>query len=178
MDEKIRTQVLNFLEKNPTDEQWIEFTSNLRQSEKNGGSSVIKTAVIKSPDTKEYMNFDKTEGKKQLRRGAKHQGQFVYLDEKGKAKVVPVYAFESINDVKLRLAAEECKIIDFFTAGCLIEIKEPFDYCGRNIPSGIFQLGSLWANGQVKILNPDTVFKNPIHINDLVQSGIKRVWEI
>lgn len=173
LDPTIRKQVLAFLENDPDKQAWAEFVANFRQAE-NRGSRVVKVAVTIG-ELDEYINLSKNDGRGQYRRGAKHQGQYVYRDTTGRARVRPVYVFESRRKVKEELISQGFAIADFFTAGCLVEIENPFIFSGRHIPAGKYQLGSLWTDGRAKIKSSLSAFEIPISIVSLLKAGFHRV---
>jgi len=124
---------------------------------------------------KEFKDLSKSDGRGQYKKGAKHRGQFVYIDSTGKPKVRPVYVFESVTIVKKELEQKGLKTIGFFFADCLVEIQNSFDYNGRWIPAGIYRMATMTSAGQTKINNSLEIFKNPIGIADLLKAGFRRL---
>jgi len=173
LDAPIREQIMAFLEKEPSSQNFQRFLGSLQQA-CGKGSFVSKVAIFKGKP-KEYADFSKTDGHGQYRRDEEHHGQFVCRDAKGKYKVRPVYAFESIIKIREELISSGLDIHGFFRTGCLVEIGNSFDYNGRLIPAGRYLLSSILANGQVHIKSSFKVLDLPVHINDLMRNGFKRI---
>ncbi len=67
--------------------------------------------------TDEYKDFSK-DGFGAWRKAKKgHRGQIVYLDSNGKARVRPVYIFDSISSIKNDLRLIGILNIDFYQSG-------------------------------------------------------------
>ncbi len=157
----------------PDREMWDSFIDDFRQHEH--GGSRVKKVRMKVGDLDEFTNLSKFDDRGQYRKANKNWGQFVYIDEKGKPKVRPVYAFESKSHVKAELLQNGFRIVDFFFAGCLVEINEDIDMGNRIIPKGKYRLGSLKTNRQVQLLSTNPDLKNPIGIDQLLKKGFHRV---
>ena len=173
VDHAIRSKILDFLDTEPDKETIREFFENLNIAKKEGGR-VLKVAV-EVGEIDEYLDMSKNDGRGQYRRGAKHQGQFLYLDEQGKAKVRPVYVYESRHAVKQELLEQGFRIIDFFSAGCLVETTNDLDLGNRIIPAGRYILASMWTDGRAKLNSQLLELRNPIHIKYLLDAGFKRI---
>ncbi len=173
VDNNIRKQIESFLDNEPDRDGWMDFVKTLRQSP-NSGSFVKKTAVIVG-DPSEYKDLSKDIGRGQYRRAAKHQGQYVYKDEKNKYRVRPVYAFESKQNVRNELIQNGYDIHDFFTAGCLVEIQHDIDLGNRIIPNGKYILATLLTDRRAKLQSTLSVLNNPVGLEHLMKAGFRRV---
>ena len=173
LDQTLRIRLEQFLETNPDNEAWNTFIDNFRQHDRRG--SRVKKVRVYAGEPGEYANLSKSDDRGQFRRANKHQGQFVYIDNKGKAKVRPVYAFESKRGVKTGLIDDGFRIIDFFEAGCLVELKNELDLGNRIIPAGKYILGSMWTDGPVKLISTIPELRNPVGIGRLLSTGFRRV---
>jgi len=173
IDPGIRVRIETFLDTGPDRDMWDSFIDDFRQHEYVG--SKVRKVSMYAGELKEFTNLSKFDDRGQYRKAAKHRGQFVYIDGKGKPKVQPVYAFESKAHVKAELVQNGYHIVDFFFAGCLIELDNDIDLGNRVIPKGKYRLGTLMTNGQVKLMSTLPELKNPVGIARLLSHGFHRV---
>lgn len=121
-DKVIRDDLSVFAQSGPTQLLWRQFCQEYQKPRKNGASGprVVNVTVLSGLRT-EYQEMSK-DGSGTWRKGAdNHQGQIIYRDLAGSAKVHPVYAHASISREMNELKGAGCSILGFFQSGCLVE---------------------------------------------------------
>lgn len=107
-----------------------------------------------------------------------HQGQWLYLDAKGKPRIKAVKVFESIPEVKAALveSADCSDVIAFLQSGCVIEINQDVISGKQKLNSGRYRLGGIEEKkGQCDLKAPDGAAFTKIPITSLLKGGFKRV---
>ncbi len=124
-DGHIQMRLAEFIATNPSEQDWNAFCHGFSQRRKDGSSgSPIRFVQVNVGEPTEYKDLSK-DGTGAFRKALKgHKGQIVFMDNKGKLRVRPVYAFESIQRVRNDLAASigHLAVKGFFQSGCLVEL--------------------------------------------------------
>jgi CRISPR-associated endonuclease Csn1 len=188
VDPRIRRDVEDFLEANPilTLEDWDKWCANYRRGAH--GPSVRRVLMTKSKADaiEEYKDISK-DGAGQLRRGAKHQGYFVYEHpvpskkepSKKQIEVRPVYVFESKTKVAEVIRNIKGAILfDYFESGCQVQTKREWNFQGKCFPAAQYICTSIWANRNAKLRHPQFGEIGPVGLRILLDAGFERVKEL
>ncbi len=137
-DGVIRRCVVEFLATEPDEAAWKQFCTGLRQLRKSGSPGApIRQVFVNSGELTEYKDLSK-DGSGSYRKAKKgHQGQLVYLDANGEPRVRPVYAFESLAQVRKNLLAEAglgSQFYGFFQSGCRVTLDKPAVHPKHTLP--------------------------------------------
>ena len=165
VDEVIRTDLLGKLEQKMGSKEWTEMLNNYVHPKKK--TRVKKVMVMVSEgvpeyDTNgrmrigEYSDFGTKGVKKQFKHSKGHKGQILYYNEKGKIKVMPVYANKKTQDIKDKLISMGCKLYnkgEMFYSGCLLNIPNEFKAGSNTYPAGIYKSRTIISDGKIKIEN-------------------------
>ncbi|WP_395732593.1 type II CRISPR RNA-guided endonuclease Cas9 [Prosthecobacter sp.] len=121
-DKVIRADLNKFVQNNPSEGMWKQFCVEYRKAKKDGspGPRVAQVTVLSGLPS-EYHEMSKDGSGAWRRGGDNHQGQIIYRDPAGVAKVQPIYAHASITREMHRLKESGCSIRGFFQSGCLVE---------------------------------------------------------
>ena len=175
LDHRIRGEVQAFLAAAPSEEQWRQFCSVYRLTQH--AAPVERVAVLYG-ETKEYGDLSK-DGTGQYKRGDPHRGYFVYRDAKNRARVRPVYTFESIPKVRAELTGAGLQVVDYFYANCPVMLDRPVSSTAGTIKPGAY-LCSMRASGEVQMkrtqcegIEPE--LKNRVRIEALLLAGLKKL---
>lgn len=191
-DAVIRDDLAKHSESISEDKQWIEFLTQYRHPKR---QSKVKTVVLvetvseTAPTTdengrlvfgefKDFGNFDSKAGEKGITKGQfkhskQHKGQMIYFDKKGKPKVWPVYAHQSLETVKSEISGQGLKLYQdgmLFYSGASIFIPKPFKGGLSEHPPDRYKLRTIIYTGSLKVENSSGREINS-HINYLVQAG-------
>ena len=121
----------------------------------------------------EYCDFGTKGTKHQFKHSKGHKGQILYFNEKGKVKVMPIYANIKKSDVTEKLLNMGCKLYNkgqMFYSGCLVANKKAFEASvyykvkdendnekalpvKQTVDPGIFKLRTIMLNGAIKLEN-------------------------
>jgi CRISPR-associated endonuclease Csn1 len=175
VDARIRRDVLAFLNTSPDEAGWKSFCESYQIKGGKKGSKV-KRIAMEEGDPGEYKDLSK-DGTGAWRKGARHKGQIVYMDEKGRVKVRPVYAFESLAAVKTELSSKygmDFKPHGFYVSGCNVICSLPFSHGTNSLPAGTYKIRSIWASAQVKIESSSGT-EVLLPLKTLIAAGMKRL---
>lgn len=184
VESAIRRDVETFLKYHPgvTLEQWKQWCMSYRLGGK--GARVIKVLMTKTKPNAldEYCDVSK-DGTKQLRRGEMHRGYFVFLSpaptkkepDRQQARVHPVYAFESVELVRLELYEKGARSAQFFQSGCTVELENRVEHTKTPLEAGRYLLNSIWADGRAKMTSTSGKLSEPINLGELLKAGFRRV---
>lgn len=112
--------------------------------------------------------------KGQFKHTKSHKGQVIYFDEKGKARVYPLYAHKN---TKLALDELKAKGYKLYENGCVFEtgdsilVESDFKVGAKEYPAGVYLLNSINAAGQM-FLNGQTITPN---ISTLTQARFIKI---
>jgi CRISPR-associated endonuclease Csn1 len=177
-DLHIQQKLADFFEKEPGETDWNGFCKNFRLQRKDGlPGSLVKFVRVNVGEATEYKDLSK-DGTGAFRKALKgHKGQFVYFDEKGKPKVRPVYAFESIQNIKADLTNKIGRdaIKGFFQSGCLVEIISPVPHSKTPLTPGKYSLNTIRGDGFVVLTNSAGQTSQPIGLTKLIPAGFRRL---
>lgn len=181
VDQTIQQTLTRFLNTEPTQEEWLRFLGKLRVNGNTGPKVTYITATPKkgsvSIDTG-YFESTKTPGqyfKTRVGQQYSYPGIFIYTNEKGKGKVRPVHAYESISAVENEILKQGFDIKMFFQSGCTTEILSDIknDDGEVKIAKGQFVVNTVTSKGEVKIqVQSDEIRTN---VNSLLKAGWRRV---
>jgi len=176
-DEEIRRRLAEFVATEPSELAWRTFCETFTQRRKNGAiGSLIKTVTVNVGEAKEYIDMSK-DGSGAWRKAKKsHKGQLVYLDEKGKARVRPIYVFESTHAVmdEIQTQGYAITVIGFFQSGCTVDLSAPAVHTTNTLPPGRYILNTIKADGRATLTSSaSTIFIN-IPMLKLLAAGFRR----
>ena len=189
VDLRIQRDVRAFWNQHPkaTLNDWKEWCVNYRIGE-NG--PIVKNILVtksKADATDEYVNVSKDGAAKtrgQFKRGAQHQGYFVYErpapsrkePAKTQIEVRPVYAFESPWLVEQELQKEpNFRIIGFFESGCQVRTQREWIFRGIKFQADEYILGSIWVSRNAKLWHPIHQEIGPVGLRILLDAGFQRI---
>lgn len=186
MDDRIRETLQHWAGSERTEADWYAFCQDFRLPTKSGepGPMIKKVAVLVGDPT-EFKNLSKDPNDRgKYRKGAQHQGYWVYLDSGEKPRVRPVYAHASPHHVKKELVQEvgEKRLVDFFQSGCLIKLEKDLHYLTKKtdivISAGTYILNTILASpsgsGRPKFNSKGKEY-GPIALEYLLECGFSRV---
>lgn len=177
-DSQIERRLSEFIETEPTEQAWNDFCRGFCLRRKDGSpGSPIKFARVNVGGPDEYKDLSK-DGTGAFRRALKgHKGQLVYLDEKRKPRVRPVYAFESIKSVTADLVKKvgPLAVIGFFQTGCLVRIESAISHPKTPLVPGKYSLNTIRGDGFVVLTNSSGQVSQPIGLSKLLPAGLKRL---
>lgn len=182
-DSQIRKQLMNFLLTKPTEEAWNRFCESFTLPRKDGTTtSQIKSVRLTVGNPPEYKDLSKDQTGSYRKALKGHKGQIVYLDDKGKPRVRPIYVFESITKVKQELLKSlSCpeKIHGFYQSGCLIEIDKTVPHTKKSLPPGKYLVNTIITDSkQIKVTNSSgqTYPNIPVfHLSKFIAAGMRRI---
>ncbi len=177
-DAHIRQRLADFVATRPIEEAWNTFCESfcLRRTDGSCGSP-IKLVRVNVGGTTEYKDLSK-DGTGAFRKGFKeHKGQIVFLDKKGKLRVRPIYAFESVRTVQRELTASgDCQAVKgFFQSGCLIELASSIAHRSTPLAPGRYKLNTMRTDGYVTVTDSAGKISLPISLEKMFAAGFKRV---
>jgi CRISPR-associated endonuclease Csn1 len=177
-DLTIQERLLDFLATNPDETSWRRFCAefHLKRTDGTNGPQV-KYVTVKVSEQKEYKDLSK-DGTGAYRKALQgHKGQFVYLDEKNKPRVRPVYVHESARTVRSSLFkyGAQTAIKGFFQSGCLVEIMAPVPHPKTPLLPGKYSLNTIRSDGFVVLTSPSGRVSQPIGLSKLLPAGFRRV---
>ncbi len=178
IDSKLREHVLSFLSKSPGSEAWAQWCDSASNPANGARLLAVRISDFKKPHvTEEYVDVSKDGAsfRPQLKRADQNKGQFLYLDAKGKPRVVPVYAHQSLSAAKRSLEEQGIQTIGFFQSGCLIEIDKEVKYKDIVIQPGRHTLSTLRADGYLILGDVAAMQGHPISIEKFLQANFRRV---
>ncbi|MCK9316297.1 MAG: hypothetical protein M0Q48_09165 [Verrucomicrobia bacterium] len=159
LDPVLRAPIAEALENQSFDKEgWAAWCNNFRHPK--SGAQILKVrARAQKGDKSEYVNVAKEGEAKgfrgQYKTAKQHQGYFIYLkkDKKGieKPAVWPVYAWQSFKKEEEKLKAKNCHVVDFFQAGCLIEILCDYEHGEIIVQPGKYILRNIKKSGWFKL---------------------------
>lgn len=165
VDEVIKNDLLEKLSLKISAKEWTEMLKNYVHPKKQ--TKVKKVMLVVSEGNieydsngrmrmGEYSDFGNKGVKKQFKHSKGHKGQILYYNEKGKIKVMPVYANKKTQDIKDKLISMGCKLYnkgEMFYSGCLLNIPNEFKAGSNTYPAGIYKSRTIIGNGQIKLEN-------------------------
>ncbi len=163
-------------------ESWAAWCENFRHPKNNARVLKVRAKAQKG-DKSEYVNVAKEKRIKGFRGQYKtakyHQGYYVYLekDKKGieKPAVWPIYAWQSRKVEEEKLKAKNCPVIDFFQAGCLIELLCDYEHGDIVVQPGKYILKSVWSSGYFVLDRVPGVL--PLAKIENIRENFRRVWK-
>jgi CRISPR-associated endonuclease Csn1 len=183
VDARIRGDVEEFLQAHPslTLPEWDAWCQGYRLGPAGPRVETIMVTKSKADSLGEYKDLSK-DGSGQLRRGAKHQGYFLYerpaptKQDAGKKQieVQPVYVHQGRKAVAAGIAGQ---IIGYFESGCLVRLVKPWTFRGRDYPAGQYVCSSIWASRSAKLRHPLFGEIGPVGLRILLEAGFQRVAE-
>jgi CRISPR-associated endonuclease Csn1 len=181
-DAVIQNRLVGFLNTEPDEAAWKEFCASFRQLRKDGSlGAPIRQVFVNSGEPTEYKDLSK-DGSGSYRKAKKgHRGQLIFLNAKGEPHVRPVYAFESLAQVRKNLLEEAgpgSQFYGFFQSGCLVTLDKPAAHPKHTLPPGKYLLNTIRAGGDVKLTTPEGKTHPDIprySLKMLVASGFRRV---
>ena len=167
VDEVIKNDLLDKLSQNMDKKEWEQMLDTYIHPKKQ--TRVKKVMIIVSEGTPEYdsngrmrigeySDFGTKGVKNQFKHSKGHKGQILYYNEKGKIKVMPVYANKKTQDVKDKLINMGCKLYnkgEMFYSGCLLNIPKDFKAGSNTYPAGIYKLRTIKSDGKIKLENSE-----------------------
>ena len=174
----IRNIVKDFVDTNPTEQEWVNWCNNVRIPSKNGeGTRIIRVQVfVGNPD--EYKDLSK-DNCGAYRKGDAHKGQIIWKSKNGKYYVAPIYTHASKQTVleQLKQNKDFLEIAGVFRSRCLVKLEDDvYNDAGISLlPKGIYLLNTIWTNGFAVLTNANGIKKSPISVNYLMQAGMKRI---
>jgi CRISPR-associated endonuclease Csn1 len=177
-DGYIRETLAKFVDSGPSEQAWIKFCEQFCLKQKNGkDGSHVKFVTVNVGDADEYKDLSKDQTGAFRRGGKGHKGQFIYVDDSGKARVRPVYAFESNNKVRLELLQRMAPtaIKGFYQSGCLVVLEKPVPHPKTPLSSGKYSLNTIRGDGYVVLTNASGQVSQPIGLNKLLPAGFRRL---
>lgn len=157
VDKRIRGEVKEVLEglaavadKEQREKIWRDFVEGYRLDGPGGKGPRVKYVACEVGSPDEYRDLGKShQTKGQYRKGKKHQGYFVVIDEKGRPKVEPVYVFESLYERKKAIFESGRQVLDFFHSGCLVVVENETRAGRTVIPPGVYRCATIKSDGIV-----------------------------
>ncbi len=175
----IRNIIKEFVDTNPSEEEWINWCNTVRIPSKYGvGSRIIRVQVfVGNPD--EYKDLSK-DNCGAYRKGDAHKGQIIWKSKNGKYYVAPIYTHASKQTVleSLKPNKDFVEIAGVFRSRCLVKLEDDVynDVGNQLLPKGIYLLNTIKANGFAVLTNANgEKTKSPISINYLMLAGMKRI---
>ncbi|HEV2693332.1 MAG TPA: HNH endonuclease domain-containing protein [Verrucomicrobiae bacterium] len=176
-DPQIEQQLSKVLETEPSEQAWNEFCHTFCLTRKDGSpGSPVRLVRVNIGEPDEYKDLSK-DGTGAFRKALKgHKGQFVYLDGKGKPRVRPVYAFESIQKVngELKETIGQSAIKGFFRSGCLVELEKAIPHNSTPLAPGKYKLNTILTDGRAKVTDSAGKMSLPISLEKMLAAGFKR----
>lgn len=155
LDPVLRAPIIEALENQSFDKEgWAAWCNNFRHPK--SGAQILKVrARAQKGDKSEYVNVAKEGEAKgfrgQYKTAKQHQGYIIYLekDKKGveKPAVWPIYAWQSRKKEEEKLKAKNCHVVDFFQAGCLIELLCDYEHGEIVVQPGKYILRTIRKDG-------------------------------
>ncbi len=167
-------------ETEPDEAAWKNFTAEFRMPSHKGQGPLVKyVRLVVSNNLKEYKDLSKGDKRPALRKGEMHRGYFLSLDLSGKPRVDPVYAFESISMIRMRLenkvGIEVMEVIGFFQSGCRVVLDAACNHSDLVLLAGDYILRSIEADNARASLTSNTGAKfEKIPLGKLLRSGFYR----
>ncbi len=174
----IRTIIKNFVDTNPSEDEWKRWCENVRLPSKHGeGTRIIRiTTIVGSPA--EYKDLSK-DSCGAFRKGDAHKGQIIWKSKAGKYFVAPIYVHASKQTVleELKRNKDFEEIAGVFRAHCLVKIESDVvnDKGDLLLASGFYMLNTIKAKGETILTNPNGIKSKAININYLMKAGMKRI---
>jgi CRISPR-associated endonuclease Csn1 len=177
-DLHIQERLHKILESEPTEQAWNDFCQTFSLRQKNGSlGSRVKSVTVNVGATSEYKDLSKdaTGAYRKALKG--HKGQFVFIDATKKPRVRPVYAFESVQQVRAQLVETIGKdsIKGFFQSGCLVEIAQPVGHAKTPLTPGRYSLNTMRGDGFVVLTSSSGQVSQPIGLSKLLPAGLRRL---
>lgn len=180
-DSKIREDFQAKLGKKPTETEWQGFLKNYHSGGKPKKIAQIASGKI-APDgidnslgiAANFKAMGKIRGQYYSDK-KEHQGQLVYLNEKKKWIVEPVYVYDSLY-VKMTQVRKKSSQVHFFRSQQQVEIQKDCNMHNpkQQIPKGIYILKTIMGGAQGKLSTPDTSKELVATINTLMNEGQMR----
>ena len=177
-DPSIQQRLLEFLRNGPNEAQWVEFCAAIRvarQGRSDGSRVRLISRTVGDPSEYRDLSKDRTGAYRKALKA--HKGQIVYLTAKGRPRVQPVYAFESEARVmaELRASRDMSSLVGFFQSGCLVRLGNRVENPKTPLAAGTYTLGSIWADGRVRLKDQAGNQSLPISLEELLAAGFNRV---
>ena len=173
-----RQIIRDFVNTNPSEQDWINFCDTVRMPSKFGKGALIKRILVYVGKPTEYKDLSK-DGCGAYRKGDTHKGQIIWKTKSNKYKVEPIYAHASKTKLEKELKnnPDFLEIVGFFKSGCLVHIQN--DVVNNKdefiIPSGIYSLNTIKTEGNIVLTNSNGEKQNAININYIMKAGMTRI---
>lgn len=177
-DGRIQAEMKRVIAAQPNEAQWRAICDALENGTHSGfeGVRVVKVTVNRNEDPAEFKDLSK-DGTGALRmRKKEHQGQFVFLDSKGRPRVEVVRVFDSLRDVKARLAKEHAglKEVGFFQSMCQVELDQPVKHGNCTLLPGTYLLNTIKQDGRAQLTSAGGDKSPEIGLVKLLPAGFRR----
>ena len=174
----VRKIVKEFVDTNPTEEEWRNWCEIARIPARRGEGTRIKRALVFVGNPDEFKDLSK-DACGAFRRGTAHKGQIIWKTKTGKYCVAPIYVHASKQTVidELKKNKDFAEIAGIFRSHCLVEIADDV-YNKDGIPlldKGIYMLNTIIYTGPCILTSPNGEKNKAISINYLMQAGMKRI---
>lgn len=170
--------IRDFVNDNPTEQEWKDFCNTVKMPSKNGNGSRLKRILLLVGNTAEYKDLSK-DGCGAYRKGDSHKGQIIWKTKSGKFKVEPIYAHSSRAKVSKELMKkpEFDSVAGIFRTGCLVEFKNDVmnDKDEFLLERGIYSLNTIRSDGMMKCTTSNGIPSKPININYFMEAGMRCV---
>lgn len=190
-DEHVKQRLAEFVVTGPTEEGWNKFCQTFCLKRKDGSpGSTIKFVRVNVGEPTEYKDLSK-DGTGAYRKALKgHKGQIVYIEatatkkgaEKKTVQVRPVYAFESVEQVRLELRqnlGDKIEFKGFFQSGCMVKIEKMVEHTVKPLPPGKYLLNTILTDSKnVKVTTPTGITYPDIpryNLANMLDAGLQRV---
>jgi len=181
LDPKIREQLETFAEQGGSQEEWEQFTQNLRATQ-NGGPVVKKVSCLPDKAKREdFVDLSKDNTGQWRTKKEGHQGQFVYIDKSGKPRVRPVRVFESLRLVRQEIldSNDVAELVGFFQTKCLVSLGKEVIYEKRNgekihLKKGRYVLNTILTDGWC-VITSSMGQKFSLSLGKLIDAGFERL---
>ena len=171
-DEAIKNHLQGFLETTPDEADWNNFCKKLSLSKSGEAPHRVHRVFLDVGTSDEFKDLSK-DGTGAYRKGAKgHKGQILYRDAQGKARVRPVYVFESTEKVtkELKASSSAVQIIGVFRSGDRVQLTQDVQHPKTPLSKGTYILSSMRADGYTALKNP-AIISLPISVSKLLDAG-------
>ena len=171
-DEAIKKHLQGFLETTPDEADWKIFCKKLSLSKSGEAPHRVRRVFLDVGTSDEFKDLSK-DGTGAYRKGAKgHKGQILYRDAQGKARVRPIYVFESTPKVteELKASSSAVKIIGVFRSGDRVQLKKDVQHPKTPLSIGTYTLTTMLADGRA-VLKNSAMISLKISVSKLLDAG-------
>lgn len=178
-DIRIKELLFEFLSTEPDEKRWKDFCKNFRIKSKDGKyGALVSHITVNVGSTDEYKDLSKDQSGALKKAKEGHKGQIIYIDEKNKPRVRPVYAFESVDVVQnelLKTIKNPKNIYGFFQSGCLIKIRNRIDHKSTPLEPGIYKLNTIRSDGYMKVTSARGEISKDMNILKFIEAELEKL---